>query len=382
MLVDGEVFMKVGIITLTGCHNYGNRLQNYALQHFLENMNITAHTILDESELSNFPFSWSGIFKRYGLKGLIKTILKLIINHKNYRNSLSNDLKRHKAFQVFNRRYIHFSDVTAYYDEIPISVATMYDFFVVGSDQVWNPYFKCTGLEFLTFAPKEKRLAYAASFGISTLPSEVHDQFKVWLNDLAVISVREHTGANIVYEVTGRKAEVLPDPTLLLTASEWKQIARKPVWYKDEEYILLYFLGSIPDEASVAIEKIANKNNLKIINVLDRGNLQYYCSGPDEFIYLVEHARLIYTDSFHGTVFSILMQVPFVICDRVSVGEPSMISRIDTLLDTFSLQERKGTKENEYQLNNVFNINFTSCEEILSAGRARAKSFLTASLKL
>lgn len=371
--------MKVGIITITRDLNYGNRLQNYALQHFLENMNIIAHTILDTYDCDHVPFSWRGFFKRHGL---IKGLIKIIIDYKGCRTNLPYALKRQESFLAFNTKYIKFSDVKAYYDKIPASVTSMYDYFIVGSDQVWNPCFKCTGLEFLTFAPKGKRIAYSASFGISTLPSEVHEHFTTWLNEMTAISVREHTGADIVHELTGRKAEVLADPTLLLTAGEWKQIARKPVWYKEEDYILLYFLGPIPDEATMAIRKIANENSLKIINVLDRSNLEYYCSAPDEFIYLVEHARLVYTDSFHGTVFSILMQVPFVSCERVSVVEQSMISRIDTLLDTFSLQERKGTRKNGYQLNAVFNINFTACEEILSAGRTRAKSFLTASLNL
>ncbi|WP_312336634.1 polysaccharide pyruvyl transferase family protein [Anaerospora hongkongensis] len=371
--------MKAAIVTISGNKNYGNRLQNYALQHFLENMNIITHTIWDESSWDHVPLSWRVFLKK---NGLIKGLIKLLIDYKCCRSSLPDELKRQESFLAFNKKYIKFSDVKAYYNKIPDSVTSMYDYFIVGSDQVWNPCFKCTGLEFLTFAPKEKRISYAASFGISTLPLEFHEQFTKWLNGMTAISVREYTGADIVHELTGRKAEVLADPTLLLTAGEWKQIARKPVWYKDEDYILLYFLGPIPDEAAMIIKKIANENNLKIIDILDRNNLQYYCSAPDEFIYLVEHARLIYTDSFHGTVFSILMQVPFVSCDRVSVGVPSMISRIETLLNTFSLQDRKGTRENGYQIEDVFDINFSTCEDILEVERTRAKSFLTAVLNL
>ena len=81
-------------------------------------------------------------------------------------------------------------------------ISSEYDYFITGSDQVWNPYFNCTEDEFLTFAPKQKRISYAASIGVSEIPDDKKDQFKKWLNGMNYISVREQAGADIVYELT------------------------------------------------------------------------------------------------------------------------------------------------------------------------------------
>lgn len=103
------------------------------------------------------------------------------------------------------------------------------------------------------------------------------------------------------------------------------------------------FLGNRPD---AAIQQVANESGLPIVNLLDEDVYEYYVTGVDEFIWAIEHASLIYTDSFHGTVFSVLFQKPFVVCNRVGEGCTSkMSSRIDTLLSYFELEGRRGTQK-------------------------------------
>lgn len=120
------------------------------------------------------------------------------------------------------------------------------------------------------------------------------------------VSVREHAGVKIVKELTGIDVPVLVDPTLLLTKAEWDEVTERPEWYKDEKFILLYFLGDLPDIVKKEIQNISNKYKLAIIDLMDNGNIDFYSASPGEFLYLIQNCSLICTDSFHGTVFSIL----------------------------------------------------------------------------
>lgn len=125
--------------------------------------------------------------------------------------------------------------------------------------------------------------------------------------------MREQEGANTVKQFTGRDVPVVVDPTMLLTPDEWRKVSRH-AWYHGDDYILTYFLGKRPN---AAIQQVASKSGLPVVNLLDENVYEHYVTGVDEFIWAIEHASLIYTDSFHGTVFSILFQKPFVVCNRV-----------------------------------------------------------------
>lgn len=370
---------KVGIITITKDLNFGNRLQNYALQKFLNAMNVEAETIMDTYNCFHIKFNWIDYIK----KNKIGMIFKVITNHKEYRDNLLLKLSRQPKFIEFNNKYIHFSKLNCYYENTPTELGHSYDYFIVGSDQVWNPHFKCTNLEFLTFAPKNKRIAYAASFGISEIPEKFREKFKAWLKGMKYISVRENAGVAIIKDLIDKEdVPVLVDPTLLLTKDEWLEIAQKPDWYKGEKYILTYYLGEKPEGMLDEVELIAKQNNLRIFNLLDSQNMDLYSIGPSEFLYLVQHCSIMYTDSFHGTVFSILMQVPFVICERVQNKMKNMNSRIDTLLDMFSLQSRRGTVDNNYRIENPMYADYSNIEKVLSSERTRAKKYLKEALSL
>ena len=187
-----------------------------------------------------------------------------------------------------------------------------YDFFIVGSDQVWNPHWVNSSDVFLEFANSDKRIAYSASFGIGELPKDKEAGFKKGLEGMKHISVRENAGAEIVKKLTGREVPVLLDPTLTLTKDQWDKIVSRPAWYRDEKYILVFFLSKLPELARVEIERIAKENNFKIVELMDETNIDYYTSTPEEFLYLIKNAGLVYTDSFHCTVFSILFNTAFV----------------------------------------------------------------------
>jgi len=352
---------KIAILTINDNNNYGNRLQNYAVTYTLENMGFDVETL--ENVRGHYPANYV-----YRIKKMLKSVLLP------FSSSIKN--KRLKNFLAFNR-YIKQSKY--YFDalHVPMDLNDAYDYFVVGSDQVWNVNFKRYSIVYLlVFASADKRISFSASFGIDELPDEYKEDFARELMKFKGIAVREYAGQKIVEELTNRKdVEVLVDPTMLVDAKQWDVVSKKPKMLKDERFILNYFLGELSDARKKEIERVAKELNCTIISILDPKSPFYQC-GPSEFLYLEKHAQLICTDSFHSSVFAILYNRPFIIFDREG-DLKGMNSRLDTLLQTFQLKNRKFdtviTKEN-------LEHDYTDAYEILSKEREKARLYLERNL--
>ncbi|MBP5211583.1 MAG: polysaccharide pyruvyl transferase family protein [Pyramidobacter sp.] len=362
--------MKIGKITLDGYANYGNVLQNYALNKVLERYGETETIWLDpQVGLSAMrmprPWRWS----------LPKFIRNPRAHFDEFRVTMM-EAARRAFIKSFCDRFISIR-----YDARLNEIADEYDFFVVGSDQVWNPnwgsFDTLYDAHFLTFARSEQRISYAASIASPTVPEKRRAAFTSGLRGMKALSVREDDGARLVRELTGRDAAVHPDPTLLLDADEWRQIARRPTWLKDEPYLLTYFLSDRPDAAA----KVAQENGLKLINLFDANVFDHYAVAPEEWLYLFDHASLVYTDSFHGTAFSIQFCTPFVVCDRAGEKKKkTMSSRIDTLLGTAGLNGCRGTLENGFRVEGVLSGTMPDPDEVFAAGRVAAAEYLERAL--
>lgn len=365
---------KIGIITLCGYHNYGNRLQNYALQSVLEKLGFSVLTIKNITIQQK-----SSLFERvYRNRG---NFLNLVYAKYHNRKNKKLHNERTQRFFEFSKKYIEETDYTISELSIPDDLSEKFDFFVTGSDQVWNPELnRGSSVEFLQFAPSEKRISYAASFGVSKIPEHVKTDFKERLNQMAHISVREEAGARIVKELTGRDAEVLIDPTMLLDKEEWISIAKAPAFKPKKNYLLTYFLGDGSKEYKQWINHISKTFDLEVINLLDPDAKDAYLTDPGEFIDLINNAALMCTDSFHGSVFSILMHTDFMVFDRIEKNEATMGSRIDTLLNMFELTSRKWHKD--IKDDDVFNTSFTHVDEILNVERQKAMKYLKNALHL
>lgn len=357
--------MKIGQLTLDGYFNYGNALQKYALQ-------IILRCFGDVDYLWHAPQNFMAfVWYRWNWKEYIKFTL----NWHGYRDRLfSNihamELIRQGKIKEWCDRYINIRDIEGCLEEIDSD----YDFFITGSDQVWNPINEDLEILLLPFTSVEKRIAYAASISSPSIPAEKKNLYREGFAGMAHISMREQQGADIVKEFSGREVPVLVDPTLLLTAEDWRKVSRSPAWYHGEDYILTYFLGKRPK----VITQLEQETGLKVVNLMDESVYEHYVTGPDEFIWAIEHAKLVYTDSFHGTVFSILFRTPFVVCNRVGdeVTE-KMGSRIDTLLGLFGLEARRGTKVNGCAIENpLTEPDWSNVDEVLARERARADEYL------
>ena len=351
--------MKIGIITINDNDNYGNRLQNYAVQQFIGKDKNECYTIKNIPQLN-------------GKEKILLKFIKYIITRVTRK---AKNKKRLKAFYEFNEN-INFSKhhyITPY-----TKIYKEFDYFITGSDQVWNPKFgRLRDIDLLSFAKAEQRIAFSASFGISELPENCKEKTRKELEKFKAISVRENKGKEIVEELTERKdVQVLVDPTMLLTSEEWDKVAKKPKQLETNKYILNYFLGELSEKRRKEIERIAKENNCQIIDILDK-NSSFYQTGPSEFLYLEKNAFLICTDSFHSSVFAILYNRPFIVFNREG-SNINMSSRIDTLLDKFKLKNRwYKDKISEEQLK----ADYEETYKILEKERKKAKEFLERAIK-
>lgn len=372
--------MKIGIITIIDYFNYGNRLQNYAVQEILKSMGLTVETIINTQRSSNKNTSNKlkklSKLKNKNIMSILKAIkrrLFLIINKKKI-SSLNNE--KYRKFKDFSDKYINETDFIISNNNIPEYINNDYDFFIVGSDQVWNPHYrKGSSIDFLTFAHKEKRISFSASFGVSEIPYVFKENYSKWLCDFKAISVRENAGFDIVKNLTGKEAEVLVDPTLLIQKENWINISKESKNKPSKRYLLTYFLGQKSDSTSEKINEIANSNDLEIINLASVKDEKFYTADPAEFLDFIKSAELFFTDSFHGVVFSILFSKPFIVLKR-----GAMNSRIDTLLNKFDLVNRKW--ENISFDQDIFNVDFSHVESILENERKKAKNYLQDALNI
>ena len=339
---------SIAIITLTGYFNFGNRLQNYALTKVLEKLNLDVYTVWNKNNEKK-------------LKETIKTKLFFI--------------KKYNRFRVFynfskkNMKEISLKDVQK----------NKIDKIIVGSDQVWNPkyYEEDNNLLYIPLSGQTV-ISYAASMGAKELPEKYHEIYKKVLSQYDAISVREDAAKNEIEKITGRNdIRVLIDPTLLLTEEEWKKIEKKPKKFdNNKKYILNYFLGDISKEEKKSIEAFVKENNCEIINILDE-NDKFYQSGPEEFLYLINHSYLVCTDSFHSCVFSFIFNKPFVVFKRKGCSD-YMYSRIETLLQKFNLRNREFSGQIDKK---VIDVDYNEAYNILKEEQEKSNEFLKKALE-
>lgn len=346
---------KIAILTINDNTNIGNRLQNYSVQQSFRKNNCKVETIYNRENYYGIKYS----------KQVLKNLLKKFF-------PFNKKCKRSINFIKFNKN-IKLSKYKIDKNHIPKKLSDKFDYFITGSDQVWNPTFgRMSDIDFLMFADKDKRISFSASFGINNI-EKWKDFYKERLKDLSKISVREERGKEIIEELTGRHdVELLVDPTMLLTSNEWDKVTKKPRQLKNnQKYILNYFLGELSKDRKKEIERIANENNCEIINLLDK-NDPFYSSGPSEFIYLEKNAFLICTDSFHSSVFAILYNRPFIVFDRED-SSLNMNSRLNTLLKKFKLENRWFNKQIS---NEQLKIDYSQTYKILEEERNKARKFI------
>lgn len=274
--------MKIGILTFTDGTNYGQRLQNYALQELLASYGNDVYTIKQEHHYS------------------IKHRVKVAINNIAHIKQAVIQNKRKNVFDRFNNRYIKF------YDQLLPengrgNLADEFDLFIAGSDQIWNPNSPFVNSNmFMQFAPKQKRATYAASFSVDEIPNNKREEFSRWIGDIDYVSVRELQAVKLVEELSGKKPVLSLDPTLLLDHQRWENIAEEAqstVEFPDFYMISLFLGNDYTDEE----KEIAKQTGLHLMQFKD-----FETAAPDEFLKIIKNASLVLTDSYHVTIFVLI----------------------------------------------------------------------------
>lgn len=334
---------KIAIVTILS-NNLGNRLQNYALQEIISGLGYTVETLQKgkrNTKISRYLKYWVKCcvkkgdwkFRRFDLK----------INWSPYSLAVQGDKER---------------------------IAETYDYFVAGSDQVWNPNFGgTTDDSFLKFAPERKRIAYAASFGVAKIPNPLLDKYNDYLKGFSAISVREKQAVKMVEQFEGCHAVHVLDPTFLVPVGRWKQIAIPP---KKGKYVLKYLLGEEQEDCDALIEGVFD--NIEVIDVKKLLCSRRKTIGPEEFLGLIQNAQMVCTDSFHASVFSTIFEKPFVIFERAD-SEKDMSSRIDSLCEMLALNEHRFSSEC-FVISEVLSPDYQKTFALLEKEKEKAMQFL------
>lgn len=374
---------RIGILTIHNSPNYGACLQAYALYTYLSQQTDVTCEMIDLHRPHEKGYIPSKRFKPYRyvrpntwkrIKGWLKTILCMGRSSDLY----SNDAK--PKFEDFNKKI----KLSRPYWSIDALYACPpdYDIYVTGSDQVWNPTQPyCLEPYFLTFAPKgKKKISYASSIAVTELTDDEKQDFQRWLSDYDIISVRERHAQQLLSSLIGQPVSLVADPTFLLDAETWKALAVNP---KHGPYMLLFTLDYDTDLLRFA-ERISKEAGLCLIylnQLLPKLDDNEDCvairdAGPKEFLGYIAHSDLVITNSYHATVFSIILETKIFFTYIAEHNQRG--SRIVDLLDTFGLQQhllRQDLSE-DYKSLSRRSIDWSKVREVAQREKNCGREFL------
>ena len=310
--------MKVGIVTVQKSVNYGACLQAYALWKYICSLDydceiIDLHRPLHDDFIPSERFKPLRIKRNKNLFRKIFSAAKSLFMSKKkiIRSYLSIDEKH--RFERFNSQIKYsnpYRGIDGLYNNPP-----EYDIYVSGSDQIWNPTMPyCIEPYFLGFVNNGgRKISYASSVGLSALLPEEEGRYKEWLSGYDSISVREETGRALISRITQRNDIFqVCDPTFLLDVREWENQLVQPNY--SSEYIFLFTLSYNPALMKFC-EILKKTSGYDVIYICQKhpsnvatGFLRVTDAGPCEFLGYIKNAELMITDSFHGTVFSLLLK--------------------------------------------------------------------------
>ena len=333
---------RIGIATIHKSSNFGGSLQAYALYKYLEGQGHSVE-IIDILRPVHERFIYDRRYKpyrdsRYSFKNRLREVIKKMLGYKDNRGFAS-EISKQRFNEFF--KYIKYSKeyrkIRYIYKDAP-----QYDIYISGSDQLWSPMHPfCIEPFFLTFAREDsKKISYATSIGVTELTDREKTDFKKWLASYEAISVREAEGKQLLESfIKDKNIEVVADPTFLLDIEEWKALAIAPGI--KENYILLFSLGCNKQLVDFAI-RMSKESGKRLVIIkgpsLDANSPDYILDnniGPREFLGYFDNADMIITDSFHGSVFSMLMGAKNFFSYIIPTSKTG--SRITNLLNTVGL---------------------------------------------
>lgn len=363
-------------------NNYGSMLQSYATQKLLDEYGVDFELMLYKKKYT-LPFV---------LKSIPRLLNKVVWQEKYNVNQKRRFLKKHpelisdvkdrtQAFENFRKQYFSHPTVTYYgYSQLK-EASKKYSAFLTGSDQLWSPSGLPTNFYNLMFTYDDAtRISYASSFGVKEIPWYQKARTKNYLDRIQFVSCREESGSELVKQLTGRNVPTVVDPTILFDGETWKEMLDcKRV--QEGKYIFSYILGTSKKHRDEVL-KLSQETGLPVVSIhqyvdadLDFGDISITDAGPAEFINLIQNAEYVCTDSFHGSVFSILMHKKFVVFNRYAESSStSKNTRIDNLCIKLGVSDRRYSGDIVKTLEGY--IDYSSIDKKIEIMRQESRTYL------
>lgn len=370
---------KVLLTTVFSGYNFGSSLQALAGKAILKELGYECEVVAQKSLVKGRDIRLGKLFtiltRSLLLRG--KSGSKALSTYQGSYNKtmIGDSAERFARFtaEVLQPRYLSWSGLKK---EAADCVACF-----AGSDQIWNSSTMYVDpMYYLRFAPAEKRVAFAPSFGRDFVAAYNKTKMSKWIGEFAHLSVREDSGVTLIKEMTGKDAVQLIDPTLMVDGETWKRTLG--IADRTENYILAYFLDKPSDKARNAILELKDALHCEVIGIPYQFNDMGYCdkvvpTGPIEFLDLINNAKCVLTDSFHGTAFSINLHIPFYVFGRAYGSAHSQNSRVESILRKMNMQNRFEPTD---AFDNMLNLDFKHSERVLLEERQKAREYITNAL--
>ena len=368
---------RIGIITVGNADdrefNYGNDLQNYALTTFLRLNGFYTNRINYISFIPNYTKNKENIKPKKSFTQFIDDVLRILKRNIYKKEILKKREHRVKGFEKFIFQNLSYTTEKYTKDSDFTKLNNDFDFFISGSDQVWNPLYEGSNeFYYLTFADYNKRIAFAPSIGLNQLPDIIPNykinEIKKWISEIKYLSIREQGGKKLLKEKYGVDASLVCDPVFLLSAQEWRKIREKN--NVSSKNFVIYILGKKTINQKKQILKLEKKFNKKGIDLYSRDDKNSMFCTPGEFINSIDQADFIVTNSFHGAAFAQILNKPLVILSRDGNegGAFDMSGRISNLLSLVELKDRDYNSiiSGKTELYKTVNISNTKLGELIN----------------
>lgn len=374
--------MKIGIITYHSAYNFGSVLQAFATQKAIDNLGFE-NEIIDYRPIEGDYFYRHLLFRHQGLKFFIADLTTIPVIHQRK--------IRAYRFEKFISNYLRLSDCT-FKQPSDLSVLNhSYDLVISGSDQIINKHSNeliNVGWEYmnpylLTWCGSPK-ISYASS------PASMTDSEMELISDdlkkFTFLSAREEDASRRISNVTGKSVDTVCDPTLLLDSSNWKsEIAFQRLNLPDE-YVLFYSLKRprvVLRTIVPQLKRLSERLKLPVVVITplagyipkSSGLINCLSAGPVEFLSLIKYAKLVVTDSYHGTLFSINFGTPF-----WTIEPKADDTRKIQILNTLNLRNRIIPSINEIEDVNT-SIDFDQAQKIIGQIRRHSLHYLNSSIE-
>lgn len=368
---------KIAIMTWLYNGNYGTLLQAYALHTFVKNAGYEVENINYRSSLKTKLKNWIVNKNSPALFiGKFKDKFSKI-------DSAANE-KRNKNFSDFLKSNIKLTEFASSPEEF-VRFGNGYDAFICGSDQIWSPYLMNPPY-FLSFVPDNKpKIAYAPSFGVTSTSAKKEKMICDFVKRFNYVSVREKQGSDFLKRITGKDYPVMVDPTMLLERKDWEKFISDRI--ENEKYIFCYML-TYNQKYVNAIKEYADKNKLKVILIKNDTGFEstgftiVEDAGPQQWLNYIKFAENVFTDSFHGAIFSVIFHKELVLfkrfCDKSGASQNS---RIYTLTEMLDIKDRIADESNLDKIGNMNAVDFELTDSIIQAEANRSKNWLLNALE-